>query len=362
MMKKSKKPQHGKLKKLHRNLITGAITIFILVIAVFIYLIRTSSELPKVDFKKFQHSASFDDHLIVNGIDVSAIQGKEIDWNKVKRSGVDFVILRAGYTDYKTGKFHKDIMFDKNANNARKAGLMVGAYMFSQATSVTEAKKEAEFLLETVDKKDIQLPLVMDYELAHGGRLEKALNAGKLNGKTSNIVDSFCSNVEKAGYDSMLYGNYDFLTRTLDIEVNSERTNIWIAHYASKTDFDHPYLVWQSTDRAKIPGIKGNTDMDFLYMDPSKCTKTHFSDMTDRRSISDALVVFNKDNPTFMHLNKPVEPSVYVKFGIKRLRENKDYSISYIKNSHEGTGYVVITGKGKYKDTIVRSFKIKNWI
>ena len=63
-----------------------------------------------------------------------------------------------------------------------------------------------------------------------------------------------------------------------------------------------------------------------------------------------------------MHQNKPVEPSVYVKFDMKRLRENKDYSISYIKNSHEGTGYVVITGKGKYKDTIVRSFKIKNWI
>lgn len=361
-MSKSKKSKYQKLSLFQKKLITGAVIILVLIIAVFIYLIKTSSELTKVDSNKFIHSSSFKDHLIISGIDVSAIQGKEIDWNKVKRSGVDFVILRAGYTDYNTGKFHKDIMFDNNAKEAKNAGLMVGAYMFSQATSAKEAKEEAEFLVETVGKKDIQLPLVMDYELADGGRLEKALNAGKLDGKTSEIVDSFCSTIEDAGYDSMLYGNYTFLTRTLDIEINSERTNIWIAHYTKNTDFDYPYLVWQSTDKAKIPGIKGHTDMDFLYLNPSKCNKTHYSDNSKKRSLSDAKVFFNKENRKVMHLNKPVEPSVYVKFGIKRLRENKDYSISYINNSHEGTGYVVITGKGKYKDTILRSFEIKNWI
>lgn len=360
-MEKRKNPKLRKRTFLRNRFILGTVILLISVTVVFICLSSASKELPKISTEKFKHSASFKNHLIVYGIDVSAIQGRDIDWNKVKRSGVDFVILRAGYTDYRTGKLHKDIMFEQNYRDARKAGLMVGAYMFSQASSVKEAKHEAEFLVETVNNRELQMPLVMDYELMHGGKLEKALNKGKLDGKTSRIVDAFCTVVENAGYDSMLYGNYNFLTKTLDIKTNSTRTNIWLAHYTDKTDFDYPYSMWQSSDRAKIPGIKGGVDMDFWYVKPSACIKAPYSEDIKAKSLSSAEIVFSKENHTYMHLNKPVEPSVYVKHRINRLREGKDYSISYIKNSHEGTGYVVIKGKGKYKDTIIKSFKIRNF-
>lgn len=361
-MKSKNKTRNSKKALIKTPIVIGGIILIIAIISVLIFLNNHSKELPKINTSQFKHSESFKKHIVVNGIDVSAIQGKNIDWNKVKSSGIDFVILRAGYSDYDTGKFHKDIMFDKNSEDARKAGLMIGAYMFSQATSKEEAKDEAEFLVDIANEHEIQLPLVMDYELVTGGRLEKALNEGTLDGKTSKIIDSFCSAVEDAGYDSMLYGNYNFLTKTLDINANSKRTNIWIAHYSSETDLEYPYLIWQSSDEGKINGIDGNTDMNFMYLKPSKHLRSHVPENSKRKSLKDAKIVFNKEDRIFRYLNKPINPRVYVKYGIKRLREGKDYDISYIKNSHEGTGYVVITGKGKYKDSIFDDFIIKKWI
>lgn len=360
-MKKNSNKSFNKKVLLKSPLFIGIVFLLVITFFAVIFLVKSSEELPVINSKEYSHSKSFSKAVVVDGIDVSAMQGKEVDWHTLKKSGVDFVFLRAGYTDYKSEKFEKDIMFDKHVKDARSAGMMVGAYMFSQATSVKEAKKEASFLINTVDGTDIQLPLVMDYELAANGKLSKALNEGKLDGKTSRIVDAFCSTIEDAGYDSMLYGNYYFLTHTLDIKTNSDRTNIWLAHYANKTDFEHHYSFWQASDRENVNGISKNVDRDFWYVHPSKCMKTHVPINSRRKSLEKAKIVFTRESKTYRHLNSPVEPEVYVKLGIKRLRQGKDYDVSYIKNCHAGTGYVIVTGKGKYKDTIMNDFEIKNW-
>ena len=76
--------------------------------------------------------------MAIKGIDVSVWQGN-IDFGKVKVSGINFEIIRAGY-----GNGNKDKWFDENYRKAKAAGLHIGAYWYSYATSADGAKQEAQ--------------------------------------------------------------------------------------------------------------------------------------------------------------------------------------------------------------------------
>lgn len=106
-----------------------------------------------------------DDHYDYKiGIDVSYHNGA-INWQKVKESGVDFVIIRAAYRGYgKEGKLNRDKCFEEYITGAHSAGLHVGVYIFSQAISEEEAKEEAEFILRIIKDHEIELPVVYDPE------------------------------------------------------------------------------------------------------------------------------------------------------------------------------------------------------
>ena len=77
---------------------------------------------------------------LIQGIDVSKYQG-EIDWRKVKNAGMDFVIVRASFG---WSKGQEDPFFNRNVIGAQAAGLAVGAYHYSYATTMAQARKEAE--------------------------------------------------------------------------------------------------------------------------------------------------------------------------------------------------------------------------
>ena len=95
------------------------------------------------------------------GIDVSEFQGEEIDWEQVKESGVEFVIIRLGYRAYgDTGALVMDAMYEQNMKGALDAGLDVGVYFFSQAVSGAEAVEEAEFVLKHIKPYEITGPVV----------------------------------------------------------------------------------------------------------------------------------------------------------------------------------------------------------
>lgn len=338
------------------------ILLLIIIIAFLAYRLANQHEAERINSRGFTHAARFDDALVIDGIDVSAMQGKHVDWKTVKAAGVDFVILRAAYTDVSDGSFHKDIMFESHVREAKDAGLMVGAYIFSQAVNVNEAAKEAKFLLKTIDGFEMDLPLVMDYETYAGGRLEKALSAGKLDGKTTTIVKSFCKEVEAKGYESMLYGNMHFLSNVLDGDKLADTTNIWVAHYASMTSYSGRYSFWQCSDNASVSGIPGNVDKDFWYIDTNKGHRNISAAAGNKISISKASIRFKKKNAIYYRFGGNVEPKMNVSHSFKNLREGKDYRLSYIRNSREGLAYVLITGIGEYKDSVIRPFEIKNWL
>lgn len=190
----------------------------------------------------------------MNGIDVSAHNGK-IDWKTVRADGVQFAILRAGL-----GKFssQKDERFDENYTNAKAAGLPVGAYWYSYATTVEEAKQEAAACLEVLKGKQYEFPIWFDQE-------EKvSFDTGKEN--CSAMVRAFCDTLEKAGYWAGLYTSRACLQSYIDDSIK-KRYSLWVAEWGSKLNYSGAVGIWQKSCTGCISGISGDVDLDIAYQD-----------------------------------------------------------------------------------------------
>ena len=296
------------------------------------------------------HQSRYRGDLVINGIDVSIHQGENIKWEKVKSSGADFAFVRAGYRDAEDGSLHEDSRFEDNIEDAHKAGLMTGAYFFSQAVTPEEAKEEAEMLLDLVDDLDIDLPLVIDFEMYEDGRLAKLLNSEEYIAASQghDIVLAFCRTVEEAGYESAIYANYDMFAHYMDAGILAESTNLWLAQYGGEASLDTEYLFWQCADNSQIGGIHGNVDHNIWYIDPDRVYPTFAAGKgKDRTSIGDCVVHFNKESYKLKH-HRAV-PKVSLTCEGRRMRRNKDYTASVINNTASGTGYVIVRGKGRYQ-------------
>lgn len=187
-----------------------------------------------------------------NGIDVSKWQG-EIDWQKVKAAGMQFAILRDGFGRYPG---QEDTFFEKNYENAKAAGLYVGAYHYSYAKTVDEAKKEAAYCLSLLKGKTFAFPICYDLEDDSQTALSKE--------EISNIADAFCSELEKAGYYVCLYMNLSWLNSKLREDI-FQKYDIWLAHWTEQTSFSRSYGLWQYASDGTVDGIQGRVDLDCAY-------------------------------------------------------------------------------------------------
>lgn len=217
------------------------------------------------------HSSVFSNRVLRWGIDVSAWQGnyigKTIDWNKVKKDGCEFAIIRCGYTNLKkTFTMNQDPDFISFIKGAKAAGIKVGVYYFNQATTEAEAKKEAAKVLEIVGKAGVKLdlPIYMDVELTSGGRLEKA----KLSKAAQNtIIDTFCSAIKAGGYKPAFYSYKAFLEARTNAAELTRKYPLWMAHYTTKTTYAGVYDMWQYSSSGAVKGINGKVDMNVWYDD-----------------------------------------------------------------------------------------------
>ncbi|MGN1014901.1 MAG: GH25 family lysozyme [Butyricicoccus sp.] len=209
---------------------------------------------------------------VTHGVDISKYQEK-VDWTKVKKSGVDFAIIRAAYTGYGNGDTYTDIWYHTNMENALSAGLPVGVYIYSQAITTAEAKKEANYVLDLIKGYNVTLPVVFDVEFAedssgYTGRLYKA-NLTKT--QQTNICLAFCETIEKAGYTPMVYANKTMLANNMNAATIREKYPIWLANYTTSTSYTGEYDVWQYTDSGSVNGATGKIDCNF-GLDLSKWT------------------------------------------------------------------------------------------
>lgn len=191
------------------------------------------------------------------GIDVSKWQG-EINFVNVKKSGVEFVIIRCNdWSEYKNCVV-KDPYFEKNYKNAKAAGLDVGVYYYTWETSSYGAEQDSARCIEYIKGKKFEYPIYFDLEW----------NKAFVKGKTvcSNMVSAFCKALEKAGYFAGLYISRDPLQNYISQDVARSYT-LWIAEYGSKCNYNGDYAMWQYSSSGRISGISGNVDMDYCYKD-----------------------------------------------------------------------------------------------
>lgn len=189
------------------------------------------------------------------GIDVSKYQGN-IDWNKVKNSGIEFVIIRIGYGRYDN---QKDPFFEQNYNGATSVGLPIGVYHYSYAKTESEAKAEAELCLKWLNNRDLQLPIYFDIE----DKSQRSISKSTLNA----ICRAFCDKIEQAGYWAGIYSNKDWATNVISGNELGKRYTYWIAQYNSKCTYSGNYDMWQYTSSGTVSGISGKVDMNYLYRD-----------------------------------------------------------------------------------------------
>lgn len=212
---------------------------------------------------------------VVPGIDVSYHNGT-IDWDKVKKDGIKFVILRAGYGGLTYGTPNEDVKFDTYIKEAQKAGLKVGVYFYSQATTEAEAKKEAAYTLNVIKGYKLDLPVYFDYEDYPGSYLTKK-NLSK--SKKTACATAFCDAIEKSGYEAQVYAGSNWLCTNLDGEKLGEKYGIWMARYYDSSvaysfregydSKDSRYAgklnIWQCSEYGKVSGISTRVDMNYMY-------------------------------------------------------------------------------------------------
>ena len=198
----------------------------------------------------------------VCGIDVSEFQG-EIDWAAVKNSGIDFVMLRAGFRGYTAGIINGDETFLQNAEAAHEAGLKVGVYFFSQALNAQEGKEEADFVLNMLDGLSITYPVVFDWEpIEEDNSRTLAVNRSDV----TSAAAAFCEEVKAAGYRPMIYLGEGLAYLTYHLSDLTEY-DIWFAGYTSSPSFFYDMRMWQYTDQGRVDGISSAVDLNICFED-----------------------------------------------------------------------------------------------
>lgn len=191
----------------------------------------------------------------VKCLDVSTWQG-DIDFNKVKSSGYNYVIIRAGYGNEAS---QKDNKFESNYKKAKAAGLKVGAYWFSYAMSPSEAIQEAKACLSCLGNKKFDMPIYFDME--YSPAITQLSNT-----TLTNMAINFCETVKKSGHSVGVYASASVFAYSYTINYDklvNYGYSIWNAEwndtYSIKCD------VWQYTDCAKVNGISTNVDCSYIY-------------------------------------------------------------------------------------------------
>lgn len=188
-------------------------------------------------------------NVLFRGIDVSRWQG-DINWSQVAADDVSFVMLGT------RSKGAVDPYFHRNIQQASAAGVKVGVYIYSLATTPEMAVDEANFVLDLIHDYPVSYPVAFDMEDSTQGALSKDELAA--------IANAFCSRISQAGYYPVIYANDNWLANKLDM--SKMDYPVWVARYSAKPAYQNP-VMWQATSTGAVNGISGNVDIDFQFKD-----------------------------------------------------------------------------------------------
>lgn len=246
------------------------------------------------------------------GIDISEWQGElsDLSWNKIKNDGIEFVTIRCGYTGYGKSKVKRvDKFFENNYNNAKKHGIPVGVYYYSCATSIEEAREEANFVLDIIKGKKFEYPIVIDTEDDHD--INNTSNSNKSQASIGKrtltpIIKTFCDILEEKNYYVSIYASTYWFENNLILN-DLQDYDKWIAQWSNSVSVDYEYGIWQYSSTGRVDGIVGNVDMNYSYLDyPSIMSINGLNGYVKENIIDEPLEdVIDREEPLI-----PVLPSV----------------------------------------------------
>ena len=189
------------------------------------------------------------------GLDVSRWQG-DIDFQKVKDAGVEFVFIRVGSQKGINGEYYIDPKFERNIKGFNDVEIPVGIYFYSYANNKANARKEAKWIIKQLKSYKIDLPVAFDWE---NWNFYQEFNLSFHS--ITEVAKAFLSEIEKAGYDGMLYSSKYYLENVWF----NHKYPVWLAHYTKKTNYQGDYKVWQMCSNGRVDGINGDVDINVMY-------------------------------------------------------------------------------------------------
>ena len=231
----------------------------------------------------YYHRSDYEDYQLISGIDVSWWQAKNktttlLNWEEIHNAGIDFAFVRVGSRDSSSGSIYEDTAADSHIQAALENDINIGLYIFSQALTEKEAREEANFVLNQIDKYDwdVTLPIVIDREKGSYNRL----TAGKLSKtKETAVCQAFADTIVEAGYQASVYASYSWIKSYINTDDLTD-CGIWIARYNNTTtsntksgtayaDVPYDYDFWQYSSTSRVDGYSGKLDTNFWYKDTS---------------------------------------------------------------------------------------------
>ena len=203
------------------------------------------------------------------GVDVSQFNGN-INWNFMRKAGIDYAFIRGAYRGYGTGKIVTDSKFYDNMDGCLSSGIKCGVYFFSQAITYNEGVEEADFIINLLENSSYQnrisLPIVIDSEYStapnQDGRADFLIKAQR-----TQAVKGFVDEVSARKYTPMIYASTDWLNNNLDLtQLGSAK--IWVADWRQNIGYTGTYQVWQYSNKGNGPsyGVSSQKiDLNYFY-------------------------------------------------------------------------------------------------
>lgn len=218
------------------------------------YTVSQNGAFTKVNGQYVNSEGTVIEGALSRGISVSKYQ-QDIDWQEVAFDDIQFAFIRMGYAD------DLDPYFDVNMREAAKAGFQVGTYLYSQALTVEDAVREAQFAVRTAKEYKVSYPIAMDVE-------SKVFEeAGLTRQQMTDIVNAFCQTVEAAGFKPIVFSYHDWLANKMD--TSQIPYDIWYARYGTINSYPNR-TIWQCTDSGNVKGIEGAVCLELAFTDYSQ--------------------------------------------------------------------------------------------
>lgn len=189
-----------------------------------------------------------------------------VDYVQLKKSGIDYVMIRVGARGYGSGQLVEDENFSDNIKRATDAGLQVGVYFTSQAITVEEAVEETQFIIEKLEDYKITYPVAFDMGFVENdtARIEDLTKTER-----TEITKTFLDNIAAAGYKTMIRADKEWLIKEIDMS-KLTAYDVWLEQYQDVPDYPYRFTMWHYSDAGTVEGIVGYTDLSISFIDYSE--------------------------------------------------------------------------------------------